>query len=167
MTEQSGPTRSTPAPPAVTSAAPSMDAAPDVFAPPFTGSTAAHAPSADADGSASPDAAAPPMPDTEPWTATDEEGTAEPAWDTHETLPEDQDGDFPLDAFIIPDDARTVPAGVRQINDESARFVADRLSDLAARIRTSGLGALAEASGEDALAGAIANAVALHLSRNA
>lgn len=87
-----------------------------------------------------------------------ETGHAAPPWEDEQSLagqPEPAEADvapapaegraFPLDAFIIPEDAHRIPAGI-EISEELQRQivedVAARLEQLAARLRTEGLGTL-------------------------
>lgn len=91
-----------------------------------------------------------------------ETGHAAPPWEdehagTGHTGPADADvaaaapegRAFPVDAFIIPEDAHRIPAGV-EISEELQRQivedVAARLEQLAARLRAEGLGTLAAPS---------------------
>jgi hypothetical protein len=65
----------------------------------------------------------------------------------------DADGTFPLDAFIVPEDARRVPAGVgsvetdaqaaaTKLEDRALQEMVDRLAGLAHRIQREGRAAL-------------------------
>ena len=67
--------------------------------------------------------------------------------------------EFPLDAFIIPEDAKRLPTGYDLRHDES-EHVAERLEQLARQVRTRGLAGLGSAAGSDELARVIAGAIA-------
>ncbi|CAN5606446.1 hypothetical protein BH23GEM10_BH23GEM10_06560 [soil metagenome] len=159
-----------PAPPALTRPGRSGRArAVSVFAPPFAaGRTLSRtaAPSAiDVEETGSPaPAPAPVESDDEIWVIEDEgqeQGAAVPAWDTHETLPEDKPVAFPLDAFIVPADSQSVPNGwTDERTSAFAGNIADRLETLADSVRTGGVNALIDATDADELSQSIARVVA-------
>lgn len=157
-----------PPPPAVTSVGrPGRARAASVFAPPFAaGKTLSRTEAPPAIEIEEPDAAAPAPAesDDEVWVIEDEgqeEGAAVPAWDTHETLPEDKPVAFPLDAFIVPAGSQTVPNG--WTDERASAFagrIADRLEKLAGNVRAGGVNALIDATDADELSQGIARVVA-------
>ncbi|HUF49216.1 MAG TPA: hypothetical protein VMN60_00170 [Longimicrobiales bacterium] len=105
-----------------------------------------------------------------PWTTGGEVGAAVPAWQS-----EGDEGaeamavpppaaEFPLDAFIIPEDARRLPTGYELEHDEAERL-AERLEQLARQVRTRGIAALGSAPGSDDLSRVIASAIVAHFDR--
>lgn len=96
-----------------------------------------------------------------------EEGAAMPVWDTHETLPQDQPAEFPLDAFFIPEYARSVVTSAPGDGDEIAGRVAERLDELSRRVRERGLTALGETTDPDELTRLLAGVIAGFVTRRA
>lgn len=84
---------------------------------------------------------------------------------------EDPAREFPLDAFIIPEDTKRIPAGVaasEELQRQLAEEVAARLVTLAAQLRERGLAALLEPSNDREPVDVILAAVLSgYLSRNA
>jgi hypothetical protein len=100
-----------------------------------------------------------------------EQGAAMPQWSV-----EDRDSDeappppapsaeFPLDAFFVPTDSHSVPAGYGEEHGPVAERVAARLEDMAGAVRTQGLAALGGTGATDELTRLIAAVVAGYLAR--
>lgn len=98
------------------------------------------------------------------WPMAQEEGSAEPAWDNGEEIAGGP-ADFPLDAFIIPEDTQRLPTGYDEEHHAIAERVALRLDEIARRVRTGGLAELGAAPASDELTRLIATVVAGHLGR--
>lgn len=95
------------------------------------------------------------------WPLLEEEGAAVSTWDMHEPLPEDSVADFPLDAFIIPEDSRSIPSGWTDERATAfANSVADRLEALALRVREDGMAALAALPDDDEISRSIGRVLA-------
>jgi len=112
---------------------------------------------------------APPARDAAPgddgsWPTLLEEGSAEPAWDNGEEI-SGGPAEFPLDAFIIPEDSQRLPSGYEAEHDAIAERVASRLDELARQVRARGLPQLGAAPGADELSRLIAAVVAGYVGR--
>lgn len=111
-----------------------------------------------------PEAPTSPPPAAE-WEAT-ETGAAVPPWESDAPEDESQDDDreqFPLDAFIIPEDSRVLPSGVTEDQAQLEVRVAEHLEDIAADIRADGLEALRGNGTTDGLRRRLAAAIADYL----
>jgi hypothetical protein len=102
----------------------------------------------------------------EEWDLLPEDGAALPAWGDEDPVGDGDDaeeadgpaGDFPLDAFFVPVDARS-PSGYHSEADAAAERLAARLEELARAIREHGIAALGAGADADALTRAVAAAV--------
>lgn len=102
--------------------------------------------------------------ETDLWPSLEEQGSAEPVWgDT-----DDEAGaapNFPLDAFIVPEDSDRVPSGYQKDHVAQAERIAARLETLSRHVRAGGIAQLESFTTEDELTALIADVISGYLHR--
>ncbi|HSJ08846.1 MAG TPA: hypothetical protein VK928_03010 [Longimicrobiales bacterium] len=105
-----------------------------------------------------------PAPDeADPWPSLEEQGSAEPVWDSEDEA--SAAPNFPLDAFIVPEDSERVPSGYQKDHVAQADRIAARLDMLSRHVRAGGIAQLESFTTDDELTALIADVIAGYLHR--